>query len=42
MKVRVVLLERDEVLQKEREDAAVVWVLAAEFEGELASARAQL
>jgi hypothetical protein len=42
MKVRAALLERDEALQKAREDVAAVRVAAAEFEGELASARAQL
>jgi hypothetical protein len=41
-KVRVALLERDEVLRKAREDAAAVQVAAAEFERDLASARAQL
>jgi hypothetical protein len=42
MKVRTALLERDEELKKAREDAAAVQVAAAEFEKELASARAQL
>jgi chromosome segregation ATPase len=41
-KVRTVLLERDETLRKAREDMAAVRVAAAEFERELASARAQL
>jgi hypothetical protein len=41
-KVQVALLERDEALQKAREDAVAVRVAAAKFEGELASARAQL
>jgi hypothetical protein len=40
-KVRAALLERDEALRKAREDAAVVQVAAADFERELASARAQ-
>jgi hypothetical protein len=41
-KVWAALLERDEALWKAREDAATVRVVAAEFERELASARAQL
>jgi predicted nucleic acid-binding Zn-ribbon protein len=41
-KVRAALLERDEALRKAREDAVAVLVAAAEFERELASARAQL
>jgi hypothetical protein len=41
-KVRSALLERDESLWKAREDLAAVRVAAAEFETELASARAQL
>jgi hypothetical protein len=41
VKVRTALLERDEALRKAREDMAVVRVVAAEFERELASARAQ-
>jgi hypothetical protein len=41
-KVRTALLERDEALRKAREDMAAVRVAAAEFERELASARAQL
>jgi chromosome segregation ATPase len=41
-KVRVVLLERDEALRKAREDVAALQVAAAEFERELASARAQI
>jgi hypothetical protein len=39
-KVRMALLERDEALSKAREDTAAVRVAAAEFERELASARA--
>jgi hypothetical protein len=42
VKVRTALLERDEVLRKAHEDMAAVRVVAAEFERELASARAQL
>jgi hypothetical protein len=38
-KVRTVLLERDEVLRKAREDMVAVGVAAAEFESELASAQ---
>jgi predicted nucleic acid-binding Zn-ribbon protein len=41
-KVRAALLERNEALRKAREDAVAVLVAAAEFERELASARAQL
>jgi hypothetical protein len=41
-KVRAALLERDEALRKAREDLAAVRAVAAEFETELASARAQL
>jgi chromosome segregation ATPase len=41
-KVTSALLERDEALQKAREDLAVVRAVAAEWETELASARAQL
>jgi DNA invertase Pin-like site-specific DNA recombinase len=41
-KVMMALLERDEALRKAREDMATVRVAAAEFERELASARAQL
>jgi capsule polysaccharide export protein KpsE/RkpR len=41
-KVRTTLLERDEALRKAREDMAAVRVAVAEFEKELASARAQL
>jgi hypothetical protein len=41
-KVPTTLLERDEALRKAREDTAAVWVAAAEFERELASARTQL
>jgi hypothetical protein len=41
-KVRTVLMERDEVLRKAREDMVAVGVAAAEFESELASARAQI
>jgi hypothetical protein len=40
MKVRTALLERDEALRKAREDMAAVRDAAAEFETELASARA--
>jgi hypothetical protein len=42
VKVRAALLERDEALRKACEDAAVVRVATAEFEGELDSTRAQL
>jgi hypothetical protein len=41
-RVTTVLLDRDEALQKAREDLAVVRAAAAEFETELASTRAQL
>jgi chromosome segregation ATPase len=41
-KVRAALLERDEAMRKARADAAAVQVAVAEFERELASARAQL
>jgi hypothetical protein len=42
-KVRTVILERDEALQKAREDAAVMRTMAAEWETEVASIiRAQL
>jgi chromosome segregation ATPase len=41
-KLRTALLEWDEALQKAREDTAAVWVAAAEFKRELASARTQL
>jgi DNA invertase Pin-like site-specific DNA recombinase len=41
-KVRTALLEQDEALRKVREDMAAVRIAAAEFERELASARAQL
>jgi chromosome segregation ATPase len=41
-KVTSALLERDEALGKAREDLAAVWAVAAKFEMELASARAQL
>jgi hypothetical protein len=41
-KVQAALLEQDEALWKAREDTAAVQVAAAEFERELASARAQL
>jgi chromosome segregation ATPase len=41
-KVQTTLLERDEVLQKVREDAAVMRTVATEWETELASLRAQL
>jgi hypothetical protein len=42
VKVRTSLLEWDEALRKAREDLAAVRAVAAEFETELASARAQL
>jgi hypothetical protein len=42
VKGRTALLERDEALWKVREDMATVRAAAAEFETELASARAQL
>jgi chromosome segregation ATPase len=42
VKVRTALPERDEALQKACEDMVAVRVAAAEFERELASARAQL
>jgi hypothetical protein len=42
VKVRTTLLERDEALRKAREDLAVMRAVVAEFEMELASARAQL
>jgi hypothetical protein len=41
-KVTSALLERDEALRKAHEDLAVVRAVAADFETELASARAQL
>jgi hypothetical protein len=42
-KVRTAILERDEALQKAREDAAVMRTMAAEWEMEVASIiRAQL
>jgi hypothetical protein len=41
-KVRTALLEQDEARRKASEDMAAVRVAAAEFERELASARAQL
>jgi chromosome segregation ATPase len=41
-RVTTALLERDEALQKAREDLAAVRAAAAEFETELASTRAQL
>jgi predicted nucleic acid-binding Zn-ribbon protein len=41
-RVTAVLLERDEALQKAREELAAVRAAAAEFEMELASTRAQL
>jgi hypothetical protein len=40
--VRTTLLERDEALQKAREDAAAMRTVAAEWEMEVASIRAQL
>jgi hypothetical protein len=42
VKVRAALLERDEALQKACEDAAAMRTVVAEFERELASARAQI
>jgi hypothetical protein len=42
VKVRTALLERDEVLRKARKDLAAVRATTAEFEMELAFARAQL
>ena len=41
-KVRTALLERDEALRKAREDAAAMQTVAAEWETEVASIRAQL
>jgi chromosome segregation ATPase len=41
-KVRTVLMDRDEALQRAREDLAIVRTLAAEWETEVASVRAQL
>jgi predicted RNase H-like nuclease (RuvC/YqgF family) len=41
-KVRAALLERDEALQKAREDAAAMQTVAAERETEVASIRTQL
>jgi phage shock protein A len=41
-KVRTTLLERDEALQKAREDAAAMQTVAAEWETEVASIRTQL
>jgi chromosome segregation ATPase len=40
--VRTTLLERDEALQKAREDLAGAWTVAAEWEAEVATTRAQL
>jgi hypothetical protein len=40
--VTTVLLERDEALRKAREDLAVMRTVAAEWETEVASTRAQL
>jgi predicted nucleic acid-binding Zn-ribbon protein len=42
VKVRTMLLERDEALQKACEDVAVMRTVAAEWETEVASIRAQL
>jgi chromosome segregation ATPase len=42
VKVRTMLLERDEALQKACEDVAVMRIVAAEWETEVASIRAQL
>jgi hypothetical protein len=39
--VRAALLERDEALQKAREDAAVMRTVAVEWETEVASIRTQ-
>jgi hypothetical protein len=41
-KVRIALLERDEALQKARADAVAMRTVAAEWEREVASIRAQL
>jgi chromosome segregation ATPase len=41
-KVRTALLERDKTLRKAREDLAGAWTLVAEWETEVAAARAQL
>jgi hypothetical protein len=41
-KVRTVLLEWDEALRKAREDLAEAWTLAAEWETEVVTTRAQL
>jgi hypothetical protein len=40
--VKAALLERDEALRKAHEDLAVMWTVAAEWEIEVASTRAQL
>jgi hypothetical protein len=40
--VKAALLERDEALRKEHEYLAAMWTVAAEWEKELASTRAQL
>jgi hypothetical protein len=42
VKVRVALLERDEALQKAREDAVAMQTVEAEWETEVASLRTQL
>jgi hypothetical protein len=41
-KVRTALMDRDEALRKAREDLAGAHAVAAEWEAEVASARAQL
>jgi hypothetical protein len=40
--VRAALLEQDEALLKAREDLATMWIVAAEWEMEVASTHAQL
>jgi predicted nucleic acid-binding Zn-ribbon protein len=42
VKVQAVLLERDEALEKAREDAAAIQTVAAEWETEVASLHTQL
>jgi predicted nucleic acid-binding Zn-ribbon protein len=42
VKVRAALLERDEALQKAREDAAAMRTVVVEWETEVASLRTQL
>jgi hypothetical protein len=41
-RVRTALVDRDEALYKAREDLAGAWILAAEWEAEVASVRTQL